>query len=235
MADTAPTGRFRRLTPAQTERAVEIAAGRLQPSASKDAATVVLVRDAPVARADGTGRLEVFLLRRVSTMAFAAGMHVFPGGKVESDDRYDGALPAGWSDVLSGGDEALLSRIVGAAVRETVEETGVRLTAGDLRPFAHWITPSVELLRYDTRFLIAPLPAGQSATSASGEADLGFWTAPHEAQTLRIMAPTRAALLDLAGCADVAAAVTKQRVIRPVQPRIEQDADGWRFVIDGVA
>ena len=49
----------------------------------RDAATVVLVRDG----ADG---IEAFLLTRVRQMVFAAGMTVFPGGRVEDADA---ALP----------------------------------------------------------------------------------------------------------------------------------------------
>jgi 8-oxo-dGTP pyrophosphatase MutT (NUDIX family) len=89
----------------------------------RDAATVVLVRDG----ADG---MEVWLLTRVTQMAFAAGMTVFPGGRVDDGDT---ALP------FVGGDmaglaarfdcaEAVARALIGAAVRETFEETGVLLT-----------------------------------------------------------------------------------------------------------
>ena len=50
----------------------------------RDAATVVLLRDADRGP-------EVFLLRRVRGMAFAAGMTVFPGGGVDPRDA-DAAL-----------------------------------------------------------------------------------------------------------------------------------------------
>ena len=55
--------------------------------AIRPAATVMLVRDG----ADG---LETFVLRRVSAMAFAAGMTVFPGGGVDAADRDE---TVGWS------------------------------------------------------------------------------------------------------------------------------------------
>jgi 8-oxo-dGTP pyrophosphatase MutT (NUDIX family) len=91
----------------------------------RDAATVVLLRDG----SDGAG-IEAWLLTRVTQMAFAAGMTVFPGGRV---DDADSALP------LVGGDFARLAArfgcsedvaraLVGAAARETFEETGVLLT-----------------------------------------------------------------------------------------------------------
>ena len=45
----------------------------------KPAATVLLVRD-------GDAGLEVFMLRRTFSAAFASGMFVFPGGKVDEVD-----------------------------------------------------------------------------------------------------------------------------------------------------
>jgi len=95
----------------------------------RDAATVVLLRDG----ADG---IEAWLLTRVTQMVFAAGMTVFPGGRVDDDDA---SLPVTGSGVellaaRSGCDDTAARALVGAAVRETFEETGVLLTvpAADL-------------------------------------------------------------------------------------------------------
>jgi 8-oxo-dGTP pyrophosphatase MutT (NUDIX family) len=88
----------------------------------RDAATVVLLRD-------GVDSVEAWLLTRVQKMAFASGMTVFPGGRV---DELDGDLP--WSGRDAGefatdfGCEVERARsLVGAAVREVFEETGVLL------------------------------------------------------------------------------------------------------------
>ncbi|MEO8436899.1 MAG: MBL fold metallo-hydrolase [Chloroflexota bacterium] len=91
------------------------------------AATVVLLREGP----DG---LEVLLTRRPSSMAFAADMHVFPGGRLDAADA-DPALAArsaiGASAAAGalGGDleppVALALHI--AALRELFEEAGVLL------------------------------------------------------------------------------------------------------------
>jgi 8-oxo-dGTP pyrophosphatase MutT (NUDIX family) len=214
------------------DRARALVAGTLQPAEPKHAATVVLVRDAAAPRPDG--RLEVFLLRRVTTMAFAAGMHVFPGGKVDLSDELgaDVALPQRWADELTAGDPELLRKVIAAAVRETAEEAGVILAPDQLRPFAHWVTPEIEPRRYDTRFLIAALPAGQRASLADGEADRGSWVSPAAATALQMMPPTRAALADLADCVDVAAALARTRAIRRIQPRLVPDGDTLRFTID---
>src|SRR5688572_19928556 len=105
----------------------------------RDAATVVLLRDGaagdgPVgdgAAGDGPvvdGGLEVYLLRRAGSMAFAAGMHVFPGGSVdprdgEAETAWAGPPPSEWGSRL-GCAEDLARALVCAAVRETFEESG---------------------------------------------------------------------------------------------------------------
>jgi 8-oxo-dGTP pyrophosphatase MutT (NUDIX family) len=97
----------------------------------RDAATVVPVRDAATVALlrDAGGAVEVWLLTRVEKMAFAAGMSVFAGGRV---DPSDAELPwAGRSAALFaadfGCDDTTARGLVGAAVRECFEETGVLL------------------------------------------------------------------------------------------------------------
>ncbi|MDP9092195.1 MAG: NUDIX domain-containing protein [Actinomycetota bacterium] len=89
----------------------------------RDAATVVLLRD-------GDGGIEAWLLTRVTEMAFAAGMTVFPGGRVEPADAELPFAGAAGADIAArfGCDEAFARGLLGAAVRETFEETGVLLT-----------------------------------------------------------------------------------------------------------
>jgi len=79
----------------------------------------------------------VLLTRRPSSMAFAADMHVFPGGRVDDADRAPDLLrrsvisPAEASTALGGdlGPEAALATYV-AAIRELYEEAGVLLADG---------------------------------------------------------------------------------------------------------
>jgi 8-oxo-dGTP pyrophosphatase MutT (NUDIX family) len=89
----------------------------------RDAATVVLLRD-------GGAGIEAWLLTRVRQMTFAPGMTVFPGGRVEDGDAdlpWAGRPPASIAARLGCG-VTLARALVGAAVRETFEETGVLLT-----------------------------------------------------------------------------------------------------------
>ncbi|MEO9140395.1 MAG: NUDIX hydrolase [Jatrophihabitans sp.] len=89
----------------------------------RDASTVVLLRD-------GVDGVEAWLLTRVTGMVFAAGMSVFPGGRV---DEADADLPFTGAGIPAmaqrfGCDETTMRALLGAAVRETFEETGVLLT-----------------------------------------------------------------------------------------------------------
>ena len=75
--------------------------------------------------------LAVYLLRRQTSMAFAGGMCVFPGGGVDERDfdasvAWAGPTPAEWAARLRT-DEPTARALVCAAVRETFEESGVLL------------------------------------------------------------------------------------------------------------
>ena len=97
-----------------------------EPVPARLASTVMLVRD-------DAGPLEVVMLRRAGSMAFAALMHVFPGGGADRRDAEDelpwaGPSVAEWAEELRT-DEASARMLVAAAVREIFEETGVLLAS----------------------------------------------------------------------------------------------------------
>ncbi|MFZ5852721.1 MAG: NUDIX hydrolase [Actinomycetota bacterium] len=247
---------------------------------ARPAATVVLLQD-------GAAGLEVYLLRRVAGMAFAAGMSVFPGGAVDPRDGqappgWCGPEPAAWARVLSA-DPPLVAALVAAAVRETFEETGVLLAGPDpdrvladtggagwerdrqalvagqlslagllrrrglllradlLVPWAHWVTPEFEERRYDTRFFLAALPAGQRPRDVGGEADRVHWVRPAEALAgwrrgeLGLLPPTARTLADLTAYDRVAAALAAGagRSIQPMLPRAVLVDGEARLVLPG--
>lgn len=80
--------------------------------AGRPAATVVIVRDRP------DGPPDILMMERASTMAFAAGALVFPGGGVDAHDQQLAARIDHGLEL----DEAA-ARI--AAIRETIEESGL--------------------------------------------------------------------------------------------------------------
>ena len=74
------------------------------------AATLILMRRRPL------GPPELLVMERTKAMAFAAGALVFPGGRIDPDDE---AL----AERIGNGSEDAAARI--AALRETIEETGI--------------------------------------------------------------------------------------------------------------
>ncbi|MFC0624209.1 NUDIX hydrolase [Kribbella deserti] len=116
--------RARPLTGQLAETALAFVREGRAPVEPRPAATVILLRESPVGP-------EVYLLRRTTTMAFAAGMSVFPGGRVDPTDAtiadsWSGPSPA-WFGERLGCSAEMAAAYVAAAVRETFEESGVLL------------------------------------------------------------------------------------------------------------
>ena len=175
------------------------------------AATVVLIRPGP----DGP---EILLTRRPATMAFAANLHVFPGGRVDPSDA-DPANPV----AVGLSQEAAADRLAGtlepvmafahhvAAVRETLEETGIRIDIGGLVPMTRWVTPESMPRRFDVRFFAAIVPAGTDIVTSSPEVAASRWITADQALreaaagTLAMLLPTLASFEQLRGLSDRAA------------------------------
>jgi 8-oxo-dGTP pyrophosphatase MutT (NUDIX family) len=265
-----------RLPPALAEQARDVLSGRKPAATPRDAASVLLLRPATANRPGRPG-IEVYLLRRVRSMAFAPGASVFPGGSVDPRDAEEGLAWTGPDPVEWGRDldarTDVARALVCAAVRETFEESGVLLagptastvvadTSGPdweadrqalldhslslagflgrrglvlrsdlLRPWARWITPVVETRRYDTRFFLAAIPAGQRTRHVGGEADEVAWWQPDAAiraarqRELRLMPPTAVCLAEVGACGEVDAALRAPRDLRPVTPEVVEAGD----------
>ncbi len=159
------------------------------------AATLVLMRPA------ASGPPELLMMERTGHMAFAAGALVFPGGRVDDEDREAGSRFPNVPDSAA--------RL--AAIRETIEETGIvpavdpsadreaalRLRSGidqgrllldlldeldltldldALTPFARWCPNFRETRRFDTMFYLAEAPSGAIEPEISeAEAVRAFW------------------------------------------------------------
>ena len=143
------------------------------------------------------------------------------------------------------GDPALLQVRQDLADRTTKTDFGAWLAAQDLvldlaglTYYSHWVTPSVEPRRYDTRFFIARVPPDQVAAYDRMETTDQQWVAPSAALDamnrgeMKLIYPTIKTLTDLArfdSIDAVVAAATAQPEIRRIQPHAELDDQG-RFV-----
>jgi len=124
VADDGANAASVRISGSLADSAREILAGSRPPTVPKDAATVMLLRQT-------SAGLVVYMLRRKSSMAFAPGAYVFPGGSVDARDADEQVAWAGpgaaeWGQIFDA-PPSLARALVCAAVRETFEESGVML------------------------------------------------------------------------------------------------------------
>lgn len=187
------------------------------------AATLILMRPAL------SGPPEILMIERAATMVFAAGALAFPGGRIDPEDHAAAAgsrLP----------DAA--ARI--AAIRETIEETGIDptlLAADTLTPFARWMPNFRESRRFDALFFLAEVPPGTPhGTADAGEVTRVLWAAARdilteiEAGRAHAIFPTRRNLERLATFASLDEAVESAHryPVRTITPWIEKrDGRKW--------
>ncbi len=168
----------------------------------KPAATIMLARDTK----EG---IEVLLLKRNKALKFAAGLWVFPGGKIEPEE------------IESGKDDIEAAKL--AAVRETKEEAGIEIDMESLLLFSHWTTPKVEPRRYSTWFFFADV-SGQDLTVQIDDYEIKKheWVNPQKALDsvqkggLAMMPPTYISLQRIRKCKTVAEASALLGEIDPI-------------------
>jgi 8-oxo-dGTP pyrophosphatase MutT (NUDIX family) len=205
---------------------------------ARPAATVVVMRPSASPRAGDP--FEILMVRRNDKVAFMAGSYVFPGGRVDEADRPSPGTatpPAVFAD-LSDAEEAAYRA---AAVRELMEEANVSITIDDLHPYAHWVTPEIEIRRYDTRFFLARMPGGQTAKHDESETTALEWLSPREAierfqkKDLLLPPPTWTTIRQLAPrtSIDDAMAWAKTRTIVRVMPGFFKNGEEVTLTLPG--
>ena len=138
------------------ERARQISDSRLSPAVPRDAATVILLRQA------GSG-VEAFLLRRTAELEFAPGAYVFPGGSVDARDADESI---GWAGPTRGRFWRLARRAAGPCAG-----AGLRGCPGNVRGIRRAAGRTIELgahLVSDSAAL-----AGDRHALLTGSASLG--------------------------------------------------------------
>jgi 8-oxo-dGTP pyrophosphatase MutT (NUDIX family) len=178
------------------------------------AATVILLRQ-------GAAGLETLMLRRDSRLAFAGGMWVFPGGRVDPGDRSG----------LADDDELGAARQ--AAVREAQEEAGIDVALDALVSFSHWTPPPITPKRFLTWFFVAAAPTAEVVID-DGEIREHAWLSPTEVlrrrdtQEIELAPPTWVTLHELARAASVREALDAARGREPERfvTRIAVDDNG---------
>ncbi len=135
-------------------------------------------------------------------------------------------------DAVGAAREALLGG--GASFAAVLQGLDARLDGGAVEYIAHWVTPSVEPRRYDTRFFAARVPRGSRAVHDAREMTDSVWLTPgaaldrHRRGALPMIFPTIRTLEDLRDFATVEALLAhyRARTIARVQPTIVRTATG---------
>jgi 8-oxo-dGTP pyrophosphatase MutT (NUDIX family) len=194
-------------------------------------------------------------MRRPGGADFAPDAHVFPGGSIHADDA-QAPDPIAAAAVRELFEEMgiLLARKGGRFARDR-DSDAVRSLLADGKTFGHaleslglepaydrlvlltrWVTPAVMSRRYDARFFLAKLPAGQTVRAQEGEVVDWLWIAPSRALVdpkVNLVYATRAVLETVADVGEAAAVFAKarrQRNVPTFEPQMVQTADGWEIV-----
>ena len=129
-----------------------------------------------------------------------------------------------------------------ATLADLCREHGLRLAAGRLAYYSHWITQPGRPRRYDTRFFVAEAPSAQTASHDNSETVDHLWIQPgealarHQRGEIQLVFPTIKTLESIAGF-DTAAALLafarSPRKMPTMAPRTANSAEGKKLLVPG--
>ena len=126
----------------------------------------------------------------------------------------------------------------GRTFREALLSSGLEPAFDRLVLHARWVTPAQLKRRYDARFYLARLPAGQTVKAQEGEVTDWLWITPARALSdpdITLVYATRTVLESVATAEDASTVLARARRTRDVpivEPRLVQTASGWEIVRD---
>jgi 8-oxo-dGTP pyrophosphatase MutT (NUDIX family) len=116
-------------------------------------------------------------------------------------------------------------------------QRGLVLRTDLLRFWGRWVTPVFEPKRYDTRFFVAELPAGQVTRDVSTESDAVVWMLAIDAVTaveensIAMLPPTYVTCMEVSQKPDAATVLDSAtgRDLSPIEPEMvfEEDGSGY--------
>lgn len=125
---------------------------------------------------------------------------------------------------------------------DVCETEDLQLDMTRMHYHSRWVTPLGAKRRYDTRFFVAPMPAGQTASKDNREAIADLWISPARAVAqetsgdLQMLIPTLASLRELATHSNVEsalAAAASHRDVPAILPKIVMGPNGREALLPG--
>lgn len=149
---------------------------------------------------------------------------IFLGGKTSGNfaSFYDGDVLKRFNNYRR---ELTASQIT---LTEIVRKEKIFLFPDFLIPYAHWITPEFEKMRFDTRFFLTKLPPDQTPVTDAVELTESLWVTPqkalemHRQRKILLMPPTLKTIEELAEFTsiDELFSATPKKIIYPILPQL---------------
>jgi len=197
---------------------------------------------------------ELLLMRRPRDADFAAGAYVFPGGVAHSEDSQ-------WGDEIAAAavrelfeevgillardgrrfardpDSDRIRTLVagGSSFTQALRSIGLQPALERLVLLTRWVTPALLSRRYDARFYLARLPAGQTVQAEPGEVADWVWVTPERAlrdPAITLVYATRKVLESVNADEDATSLITRTKRLKNVpvvEPRMTRTESGWEI------
>jgi 8-oxo-dGTP pyrophosphatase MutT (NUDIX family) len=122
---------------------------------------------------------------------------------------------------------------------EVARRERIRYAPDLLAPYSHWITPAIEPRRFDTRFFLAALPAGQIPDHDRMELTESRWLTPaaalaeHYSGRIVLMPPTLKTVEELDAFSSTGRlfAAVRSRRLDPILPEVFLTADSFGILL----
>lgn len=159
--------------------------------------------------------------------------HDASGGYVDLNREERRSVIAQWRESVRSGR---------ATLADLCREHGLRLAAGRMAYYSHWITQPGRPRRFDTRFFVAEAPAAQTPSHDNSETVDHLWIRPrsalerHRAGDMHLVFPTIKTLESIADFGSAAALMKFARSPRKMPamaPRTAVGRDGKKMLIPG--
>jgi 8-oxo-dGTP pyrophosphatase MutT (NUDIX family) len=123
----------------------------------------------------------------------------------------------------------------GISFAEALRSIGLQPALDRLVLLTRWVTPALLSRRYDARFYLARLPAGQTVTAEPGEVTDWLWVTPERAlrdPAITLVYATQKVLESVSDDEDATSLFARAKRLKDVpvvEPRMTRTESGWQI------